>query len=41
MDNLIQLVEKSDDILDTSYFISREIKRMFLDYGAAWIGAPP
>ncbi|BAB59204.1 TVG0064561 [Thermoplasma volcanium GSS1] len=27
------MVEKSDDILDTSYFISREIKRMFLDYG--------
>ncbi len=28
MDNLIELVEKCDDLLDQSYYISREIKRM-------------
>lgn len=28
MDNLVILVDKCDDILDKSYFISREIKRM-------------
>ncbi|MGC8609463.1 MAG: DUF47 domain-containing protein, partial [Thermoplasmata archaeon] len=33
MDNLVNLVEKCDDILDTGYFISREIKRTILDYG--------
>ncbi|WP_083808294.1 DUF47 family protein [Thermoplasma acidophilum] len=32
MNNLLQLVEKCDDMVDTGYFISREIKRMFLDY---------
>ncbi len=28
MDNLIMLVEKCDDLLDTSYFISRELRRI-------------
>ncbi|WP_237265179.1 MULTISPECIES: DUF47 family protein [unclassified Thermoplasma] len=32
MNSMLQLVEKCDDIIDTGYFISREIKRMFLDY---------
>ena len=32
MDNLIALVDLCDDILDKSYFISRELRRMNYDY---------
>lgn len=32
MDNLMTLVDLCDDILDKSYFISRELKRMNYDY---------
>lgn len=32
MDNLTMLVETCDDILDKSYYLSREIKRMGQDY---------
>lgn len=32
MDNLITLTETCDDMIDKSYFISREIKRMMLDH---------